>query len=127
MKKVGSNAKRNPERVPAGKAAFFAVTMVSVVLLNSANGVYQNSVLGLAAQLPETYTGAVILGNNCCGIFTSVVFMLSLASGFILGLSLIRVCCTRRATLPASPSSATTAAATSPASSSCSPWPVGSY
>ena len=28
-----------------------------------ANGVYQNTVYGLAARLPDKYTGAVVLGS----------------------------------------------------------------
>lgn len=56
---------------------FFYVTMISVVILNMANGVYQNTVYGMAAKLPPKYTGAVILGNNICGTFTTLVCIAS--------------------------------------------------
>ncbi|KAI1716166.1 nucleoside transporter domain-containing protein [Ditylenchus destructor] len=57
---------------------FFLITMISVVALNSANGVYQNSIYGLMADFPFTYTNAVILGSNLCGIFVSVLAILML-------------------------------------------------
>lgn len=56
---------------------FFWLTMILVVILNSANGVYQNTVYGMAAKLPGKYTGAVILGNNISGTFTATVSLLS--------------------------------------------------
>lgn len=40
-------------------------------------GIYQNSVYGMAAKLPLKYTGAVVLGSNICGTFTSIVSVLS--------------------------------------------------
>ncbi|KAI6176973.1 Nucleoside transporter [Aphelenchoides bicaudatus] len=58
--------------------AFFVLTMVSVVILNSANGVYQNSIYGLAAMFPQKFTNAVIIGNNLCGIFVTIVLILTL-------------------------------------------------
>ena len=42
---------------------FFYVTIASVVILNMANGIYQNTVFGIAAKLPFKYTGAVVLGS----------------------------------------------------------------
>ena len=39
------------------------ISLLSVVLLNMAGGVYQNTVFGLAAKLPARYTGAVVLGS----------------------------------------------------------------
>lgn len=56
---------------------FFWITMVSVVILNMANGIYQNTIFGMAAKLPIKYTGAVVLGSNMSGTFTSVVRILS--------------------------------------------------
>nr|XP_031834262.1 NADPH-dependent diflavin oxidoreductase 1 isoform X3 [Nomia melanderi] len=52
---------------------FFWVTMASVVTLNTANGIYQNSVFGMVAKLPAKYTGAVILGTNLSGTFTAII------------------------------------------------------
>ncbi|KAL1494824.1 hypothetical protein ABEB36_010353 [Hypothenemus hampei] len=52
---------------------FFYITMASVVILSMSNGVYQNTVYGMAAKLPPKYTGAVILGNNISGTFTTII------------------------------------------------------
>lgn len=51
---------------------FYGFDTVSV-----ANGVYQNTIFGMAAKLPGKYTGAVVLGSNISGTFTSVVGLLS--------------------------------------------------
>ncbi|XP_069679045.1 equilibrative nucleoside transporter 1 isoform X2 [Periplaneta americana] len=56
---------------------FFTVTMITVVILNMANGVYQNTVYGMAAKLPFKYTGAVILGANISGTFTAIINVVS--------------------------------------------------
>ncbi|KAK2588719.1 hypothetical protein KPH14_001609 [Odynerus spinipes] len=56
---------------------FFWITMISVIILNTANGIYQNSVFGMAAKLPIRYTGAVILGSNISGTFTAIINLLS--------------------------------------------------
>ncbi|KAI6240923.1 hypothetical protein M3Y99_00401100 [Aphelenchoides fujianensis] len=58
---------------------FFVLTMISVVILNSANGVYQNSIYGMLADFPPKFTNAVVIGNNTCGIFVSVILILTLA------------------------------------------------
>ena len=60
-------------------AQFFYITMASVVVLNIANGVYQNSVYGLAAKLPMKYSNAVVLGSNISGTFTSVINIIAIA------------------------------------------------
>ncbi|KAJ9585198.1 hypothetical protein L9F63_003001, partial [Diploptera punctata] len=56
---------------------FFVVTMGTVVVLNMANGIYQNTVFGMAAKLPSKYTGAVILGANVSGTFTAIISVIS--------------------------------------------------
>ena len=53
------------------------LTMVSVMILNAATGVYQNSLYGLVAILPPRYTNAVILGNNISGTITTTVSVIS--------------------------------------------------
>ncbi|XP_054167111.1 equilibrative nucleoside transporter 3-like [Oppia nitens] len=60
-------------------AEFFYITMATVVLINIANGVYQNSVYGLAAKLPMKYSNAVVLGSNISGAFTSVINIIAIA------------------------------------------------
>lgn len=56
---------------------FFWVTMGSVVILNMAGGIFQNTAYGMAAKLPPKYTGAVVLGSNISGTFASVIHILS--------------------------------------------------
>ncbi|KAG5324520.1 S29A1 protein, partial [Acromyrmex heyeri] len=56
---------------------FFWITMISVIVLNTANGIYQNSVFGMAAKLPIRYTGAVVLGSNISGTFTAIINFLA--------------------------------------------------
>ncbi|ODM99939.1 Equilibrative nucleoside transporter 1 [Orchesella cincta] len=56
---------------------FFWLTIASVVVINMAGGIYQNSVYGIAAKLD--YTGAVVLGSNISGTFTSIINLISLA------------------------------------------------
>ncbi|XP_068984794.1 NADPH-dependent diflavin oxidoreductase 1 isoform X4 [Bombus flavifrons] len=56
---------------------FFWITMISVIILNTANGIYQNSVFGMVAKLPTKYTGAVILGSNISGTFTAMINFLA--------------------------------------------------
>lgn len=58
---------------------FFWATLGSVVLLNMATGIYNNSVFGMAAKLPTKYIGAVVLGSNLSGTFTSVAEIVSIA------------------------------------------------
>ncbi|GMT05958.1 hypothetical protein PENTCL1PPCAC_28132, partial [Pristionchus entomophagus] len=52
---------------------FYALTLVIVAILNASNGLYQNSIFGLTADFPQNYTNAIVLGNNLCGIFTTVL------------------------------------------------------
>ncbi|XP_046667312.1 equilibrative nucleoside transporter 1 [Homalodisca vitripennis] len=59
---------------------FFWVTIGSVIILNMANGIYQNTVYGIAAKLPFKYTGAIVLGSNVCGTFTAIVSIISSAA-----------------------------------------------
>ncbi|CAB3410163.1 unnamed protein product [Caenorhabditis bovis] len=54
---------------------FFALTIVTIIILNGANGVYQNSIFGLASDFPFKYTNAVIIGNNLCGTFVTLLSM----------------------------------------------------
>lgn len=58
--------------------AFFYLTMVTVVVLNMASGVYQNCIFGTGAKFPGSYTNAILIGSNFSGTFTSVVNLLSI-------------------------------------------------
>lgn len=51
--------------------------MINMIDLLAASGIFQNSVFGMAAKLPFKYTGAVILGSNISGTFTSIVYILT--------------------------------------------------
>ncbi|XP_020716638.1 equilibrative nucleoside transporter 1 isoform X1 [Ceratitis capitata] len=60
--------------------AFFWITMITVVILNMAGAVYQNSIYGMVATFPFRYTGGVILGCNICGLLVSLI---SISSNYI--------------------------------------------
>lgn len=57
---------------------FFYVTMVTVVILNMASGIYQNCIFGTGAKFPGSYTNAILIGSNFSGTFTSIVNLLSI-------------------------------------------------
>jgi solute carrier family 29 (equilibrative nucleoside transporter), member 1/2/3 len=61
----------------AWPGTFFWLTMGSVVVLNMAGGIFQNTAYGMAAKLPPKYTGAVVLGSNISGTFATVISILS--------------------------------------------------
>ncbi|KAL9898321.1 LOW QUALITY PROTEIN: equilibrative nucleoside transporter 1-like [Glossina fuscipes fuscipes] len=56
---------------------FFWITMITIVILHSANGVFQNTVYGMAAILPLQYTGAIVLGSNLSGLLASIASICS--------------------------------------------------
>lgn len=53
--------------------------MVSAVVVNMANGVYQGCVYGTAAKLPMEYTNAVTTGINLSGTISSVFMIVSIS------------------------------------------------
>lgn len=48
-----------------------------VLIWTVASGIYQNTIYGMAATLPVKYTGAIILGSNISGLFTSLISIFS--------------------------------------------------
>ncbi|KAG5454010.1 Equilibrative nucleoside transporter 2 [Clonorchis sinensis] len=56
---------------------FFAITIVSVVLINCCVGIHQTLTFGMAAVLPMKYSNAVVVGSNACGTIISVVNILT--------------------------------------------------
>lgn len=56
---------------------FFYITMVSVVVMNSASGVYQSAIYGVVGKLPMSYSNAVMLGANLSGTLISIVDIVS--------------------------------------------------
>uniref|UniRef100_A0A0N4ZPV0 Equilibrative nucleoside transporter n=1 Tax=Parastrongyloides trichosuri TaxID=131310 RepID=A0A0N4ZPV0_PARTI len=59
--------------------AFFWLTMISVAFMCATNGVYQNSMFGLAANFPQSYTNGMILGANVCGTFVSLINIITIS------------------------------------------------
>ena len=57
---------------------FFILTIVSLILINMANGIYQSCLFAFAANLPRAYTNAVVTGMNISGTFAAIVLILSL-------------------------------------------------
>ncbi|KAK6178606.1 hypothetical protein SNE40_013357 [Patella caerulea] len=57
---------------------FFIITMITVVVLNMAAGIYQNSMYGLAAILPMKYTNAIVFGNNFSGTLIAVINIITI-------------------------------------------------
>lgn len=62
------------------QSEFFWITMVTVVIMNLASGLYQNCVYGLAAILPMRYTNAVIIGTSISGITAAVLNLIAMMS-----------------------------------------------
>ncbi|CAB01223.2 Equilibrative Nucleoside Transporter [Caenorhabditis elegans] len=61
-------------------ATFSMLTLGTIVVLNAANGLFQNSMFGLASPFPFKYTNAVIIGQNFCGTAVTVLSMLTKAA-----------------------------------------------
>uniref|UniRef100_A0A8R1I0N1 Equilibrative nucleoside transporter 1 n=2 Tax=Caenorhabditis japonica TaxID=281687 RepID=A0A8R1I0N1_CAEJA len=59
--------------------SFFVLTILTIIVLNAANGLFQNSMFGLASPFPFKYTNAIIIGQNFCGIAVTVLAMLTKA------------------------------------------------
>jgi len=58
---------------------FFWLTMLSAVVINIANGVYQGCCYGSTAKLPMKYTNAVTIGMNLSGTIAALFLILSIA------------------------------------------------
>ncbi|CAL2049952.1 unnamed protein product [Caenorhabditis brenneri] len=52
---------------------FFWTTLGIAVSINFSNGLYENSVYGVFADFPHTYIGALLIGNNICGLLITFV------------------------------------------------------
>lgn len=59
---------------------FYIVTLIIIMAMNLANGIYQNSVYGIVADFPDNYINSLVIGNNLCGVFTSVLSILTILS-----------------------------------------------
>lgn len=58
---------------------FFIVTMVTIVLINAASSIFQNSLFGICSILPRRFITAVIFGSNSAGVITSISSIISIA------------------------------------------------
>ncbi|XP_074650765.1 equilibrative nucleoside transporter 3-like [Tubulanus polymorphus] len=58
-------------------AEFFGATVVSVILINVASGIWSNSIFGLVSLFPMKYVNAAMTGQNACMVVTSVLMLLS--------------------------------------------------
>ncbi|UMM41480.1 hypothetical protein L5515_017728 [Caenorhabditis briggsae] len=52
---------------------FFWLTIFMATSINFSNGLYENSVYGVFADFPHTYIGALLIGNNICGLLITFV------------------------------------------------------
>uniref|UniRef100_A0A8R1DI57 Equilibrative nucleoside transporter 1 n=1 Tax=Caenorhabditis japonica TaxID=281687 RepID=A0A8R1DI57_CAEJA len=52
---------------------FFWVTLGMATSINFSNGLYENSVYGVFADFPHIYIGALLIGNNICGLLITLV------------------------------------------------------
>ncbi|CAK9298770.1 unnamed protein product [Gordionus sp. m RMFG-2023] len=55
---------------------FFVLTMITVVIVNCATGIYQSSIYGLAGSLPMKYTNVITIGDNVCGTLVAIVYII---------------------------------------------------
>ncbi|KAI1293863.1 Equilibrative nucleoside transporter 3 [Halotydeus destructor] len=60
-------------------AEFFYVSMATIVVLNMASGVFQNSSTGVSARLPMSYTNAVVTGMSLGSLFAALASIASIA------------------------------------------------
>uniref|UniRef100_A0AC35TH48 Equilibrative nucleoside transporter 1-like n=1 Tax=Rhabditophanes sp. KR3021 TaxID=114890 RepID=A0AC35TH48_9BILA len=84
------------------KSGFFWMTMGSFIIFNGAGGVYQNSMFGVAAILPSSFTNALVFGNSICGTFIAIINIITIAASnnvnvsttayFIITLAVILIC-----------------------------------
>ncbi|XP_034055110.1 equilibrative nucleoside transporter 1-like isoform X1 [Gymnodraco acuticeps] len=68
-------------RVPLEPLAFFCVTMVKIVIINSFGAVLQGSLFGMAGLLPASYTTPIMSGQGMAGSFAAFAMICAIASG----------------------------------------------
>lgn len=60
---------------------FFIMTMIIIILINSAGAVFQGGLFGVAGMFPEKYMTAVVAGQALGGVFASGARIVSLSVG----------------------------------------------
>ncbi|KAF2361926.1 Equilibrative nucleoside transporter [Trinorchestia longiramus] len=63
------------------QTAFFIITILLIVLLNSCGAVFQGGLFGLAGMFPARYMTAAVSGQALGGVFASLARIVSLAAG----------------------------------------------
>lgn len=58
---------------------FFAVTLLTIVMINVFSAIFQSSTFGFAGVLPPLYTAGVMSGQACAGIFAALCLILTVA------------------------------------------------
>ncbi|KAJ1364112.1 hypothetical protein KIN20_024125 [Parelaphostrongylus tenuis] len=76
---------------------FYIVTLVIIILMNLCNGLYQSSIYGIVTDFPDNYPNSLTIGNNICGMFTSLIIspenvMLNALLYFCISLGVLVIC-----------------------------------
>ncbi|XP_067320411.1 equilibrative nucleoside transporter 1 isoform X2 [Anolis sagrei] len=68
-------------KVPMEPLAFFIITMVKIVFINSFGAILQGSLFGLAGLLPASYTAPIMSGQGLAGTFAALAMICAITSG----------------------------------------------
>ncbi|XP_026077460.1 equilibrative nucleoside transporter 1-like [Carassius auratus] len=61
--------------------AFFIITMIKIICINSFGAVLQGSLFGMAGLLPASYTTPIMSGQGLAGTFAAFAMICAIASG----------------------------------------------
>ncbi|KAM4695157.1 equilibrative nucleoside transporter 1 [Discoglossus pictus] len=68
-------------KISFSPAAFFTITMIKIVFINSFGAILQGSLFGLAGLFPASYTTPIMSGQGLAGTFAAFSMICALASG----------------------------------------------
>ncbi|KAK5882650.1 hypothetical protein CesoFtcFv8_021212 [Champsocephalus esox] len=68
-------------KIDVGPLAFFTITMIKIICINSFGAILQSSLFGLAGILPASYTTPIMSGQGLAGTFAAFSMICALASG----------------------------------------------
>lgn len=68
-------------KVEVAPLAFFTLTMIKIICINSFGAVLQGSLFGLAGMLPAAYTTPIMSGQGLAGTFAALSMICAIASG----------------------------------------------
>ncbi|KAK3533731.1 hypothetical protein QTP70_024312 [Hemibagrus guttatus] len=60
--------------------AFFALTMIKIIIINAFGAILQGSLNGMAGVLPDGYTTPILIGQGLAGIVAALAMILAIAS-----------------------------------------------